>query len=98
MFKKQKLIWLLVCLITIFIFIGWFFNLKHFFSQENSEDSFMSILKKTVIEANKSFKDLGKNIKTLKDKTLFNPLTNQELLRLKEKVLQHNEEKKEITK
>ncbi|MBL7141579.1 hypothetical protein ISS21_00560 [Patescibacteria group bacterium] len=98
MIKKQKLVWLLVCLITAFIFIIWLSNLKHILRQPGSKDGFVPIFKQAIHEINESFKGLDKNIRKPKSKTPSEPLTEEALLRLKEKILQYNEEKEEITK
>lgn len=76
-------------LILIFIIIIWSFDIT---SSSPKEDSFVKIFKNVVSEINKSFKEFKKEAEVLKNKALSKPLTNEEILRLKEKVLKEYRE------
>ncbi|MDD3102087.1 MAG: hypothetical protein PHE59_02995 [Patescibacteria group bacterium] len=89
--NKTVELWTMVISLTVLIFIGWIFSLKYSFQIIDKKDSFISIIKKTYSEVNKSFKEARLGIKQspLLQKDL---MTNEEVDRLKKKVLEEYEE------
>ncbi len=79
----------IVILILIFFFLVWSFDLT---SPDQTDDSLIRMIKEAVIEVSGSFKELKTGAKTLKEEILPEPLNKEEINRLKEKVLQYEQE------
>lgn len=95
--KKQKFPWILIYIIIGLIFIVWILNLKYVLQQGNGQDSFIFLIKNSVLEISKSFKSISNELNIDKWTNSSTVLTDEELQRLKEKILQEDA-KKEITK
>ena len=96
---RQKLLRLLVILEAILIFIGWLFSLKYLLTLGRSGDKLINIFKQTYSQINKSFRQAGEEFKEMEEgeKPDKEPLSEEEIQRLKEKILEY-EEKEENTK
>lgn len=85
----SKILSVLVILILVLIIIIWSFDIT---SSNRTEDSFIKNSKEVISEINKLFKEFKEEVRAFQNKTLSKPLTNEEILRLKEKVLKEYRE------
>lgn len=85
----SRILSVLVILILVFIIIIWSFDIT---SSDRTEDSFIKNSKEVISEINKLFKEFKEEVRVFQNKTLSKPLTNEEILRLKEKVLKEYRE------
>ena len=88
--NKIVKLWTMVISLTVLIFIGWIFSLKYSFQIINKKDSFISIIKKTYSDVNQSFKEARQEMKQ-SPPIQEDLITNEEINRLKEKILEENE-------
>ncbi|MBU4370044.1 hypothetical protein KKG58_04820 [Patescibacteria group bacterium] len=79
-------------MITFIIFVVWVFNLKTILDEEEIENNLQNIFKQAYSEIKNSLKDMTEGIKTLKDEDLPKLLNDEEVLRLKQKVLEYEKE------
>ncbi len=71
------------------IFIFWASNLRYIWGEKENQDEFVSLIEKLILRANESFKDIDKKLKKFKNPEISAPLTNEELERLRKKVLEY---------
>lgn len=96
MISKDKIPWVIAWGIGILIFVTWFFNLDYLWKGKQDADSFIRSIKQAASEVVKGLKETGEALKAPDTSDSSLPLDKEEILRLKEKVLQNVEEK--ITK
>ena len=89
--KKQRLLIILVILITVIIFGCWIFSLKYIFrSRINNEDVFLMNIKNTIKNINQSFQEARTelNKKPSANEPSAPDLTDDQMSKLKEKILE----------
>jgi len=89
---KKSFLTTLVIFILIIIFVIWVFNLEDALKEDEIGDNLQTILSQAVDDIKNSLKDMIEGIKTLKEEDLPKFLNDEEVLRLKEKVLEYEKE------
>ncbi len=86
---KKNFLTSLIIFILIFIFIIWAFNLKTILDEDEIGNSLQTLFKQALGDIKNSLKDMTEGIKTLRDEDLPKFLNDEEVLRLKQKVLEY---------
>ena len=89
---KKNFLTSLIIFVLILIFIIWLFNLETILKEDEIGDNLQSIFNQAFDEIKNSLKDMTEGIKILKDEDLPNLLNDEEVLRLKQKVLEYEKE------
>jgi len=89
---KKNFLTSLIVFGLILIFIIWLFDLKSILKEDEIGNSLQINLERAFDEIKDSVKDMTDGIKKLKDEDLPNLLNDEEVLRLKEKVLEYEKE------
>ena len=89
---KKKFLTSLIIFSLILIFIIWMLDLKTILKGDEIGNNLQTIFKQAFVEIENSLKDMTEGIKTLKDEDLPNLLNDEEVLRLKQKVLEYEKE------
>lgn len=86
---KKKILTSLIIFSLILIFIIWTLDLKTILKGDEIGNNLQTIFKQAFVEIENSLKNMTEGIKTLKDEDLPNLLNDEEVLRLKQKVLEY---------
>lgn len=89
---KKNFLTSLIIFSLILIFIIWMLDLKTTLKGDEIGSNLQTIFKQAFVEIEDSLKDMTEGIKTLKDEDLPNLLNDEEVLRLKQKVLEYEKE------
>lgn len=89
---KKNFLTSLIIFSLILIFIIWILDLKTTLKGDEIGGNLQTIFKQGLNEIENSLKDMMEGIKTLKDEDLPNLLNDEEVLRLKQKVLEYEKE------
>ncbi len=86
---KKNFLTSLIIFGLILIFIVWLFNLKTTLKEDEIAPNLQTLFEQALEEIKNSLKDMTEGIKILKDEDLPNLLNDEEILRLKQKVLEY---------
>ncbi len=86
---KKNFLTSLIIFSLILIFIVWAFNLKTMLDEDEIGNNLQTIFKQALGDIKNSLKDMTEGIKTLKNEDLPKFLNDEEVLRLKQKILEY---------
>lgn len=86
---KKNFLTSLIIFSLILIFIIWVFNLKTTLKEDDVGSNLQILFEQAFSDIKNSLKDMIEGIKTLKDEDLPKLLDDEEVLRLKQKVLEY---------
>jgi len=89
---KKNLLTSLITFVLMLIFIIWLFDLKNILKEDEVGKNLQIIFEQALSDIKNSLNDIAEGIKTLKDEDLPNLLNDEQVLRLKQKVLEYEKE------